>query len=204
MSAERGHSIRSAVGRVCHGPNDLIRCNVWACASTHVRVIPPLGAPEVEVLRKGAWWPGFLEHWRKDGHRWSGNVRYSVGVGQTYIGWVDQDRIESTKFQLAAGPVLAEEADFCHGARSSATPTIGLLLQKKRPRSPTGGASTSAGRCMGGTAPVEWRLASGGRHLDRVSCSVLSLRHHCAKPHQTGLPLVATAQLCKTRSAHSK
>ena len=32
----------------------------------------------------------FLEHWRKDGHRWTGFVRDSVGVGMTHIGWFDQ------------------------------------------------------------------------------------------------------------------
>ena len=57
---------------------------------------PPLDAPEVEVLRDGTWWPGFLEHWRKDGDRWTGDVRYTVGVGQTYVAWVDQNRIRQT------------------------------------------------------------------------------------------------------------
>lgn len=48
---------------------------------------------EIEVLRDGTWWPGFLVHWRTDGDRWPGNVRYTVGPGRTYVGWVDQDQV---------------------------------------------------------------------------------------------------------------
>lgn len=48
----------------------------------------------VEVLDSdGFWHEGFFKHWRRDGDRWSGFVRYSVGVGMTHIGWCDQELI---------------------------------------------------------------------------------------------------------------
>jgi hypothetical protein len=55
---------------------------------------PPLEAPEVEVEHTdGTWHGGFLECWRRDGDRWTGRVRYSVGVGAQHIAWVDEGRI---------------------------------------------------------------------------------------------------------------
>ena len=57
----------------------------------------PLDAPEVEVLREGTWRPGFLEHWRKDGDRWEADVRYTVGIGQTHVAWVDENMVRKLK-----------------------------------------------------------------------------------------------------------
>ena len=48
---------------------------------------------DVEVRHDGRWHAGVLEHWRRDGDRWRGFVRYSVGVGMTHIAWVDQGGI---------------------------------------------------------------------------------------------------------------
>lgn len=49
---------------------------------------------DVEVHVDDTWWPGTLEHWRQtaDG-RWDGWVRYSTGIGQTRIGWYNQEQI---------------------------------------------------------------------------------------------------------------
>lgn len=49
---------------------------------------------DVKVLHDdGSWYPGGLEHWREDGERWTGYVRYTVGLDATHIAWVDQNHI---------------------------------------------------------------------------------------------------------------
>ena len=40
-----------------------------------------------------AWHDGTLEAWRRDGDRWRGYVRWSVGVGMRRLGWVDASAI---------------------------------------------------------------------------------------------------------------
>jgi hypothetical protein len=47
----------------------------------------------VDVLVGGVWHDGTLEAWRRIEDRWSGYVRWSVGVGMRHLGWIDQDRL---------------------------------------------------------------------------------------------------------------
>jgi hypothetical protein len=47
----------------------------------------------VQVNIDGAWYDGFLEHWRKRNDRWQGYVRWSQGIGAQYIRWLEADRI---------------------------------------------------------------------------------------------------------------
>ena len=42
---------------------------------------------DVQVLVDDTWYDGNLEHWRRDGDRWTGFVRWSRGPGMNHIGW---------------------------------------------------------------------------------------------------------------------
>lgn len=53
----------------------------------------PLDAPAVQVRDDGTWWDGYAEARQQDPDGWRWCVRYSKGVGDTRIGWFDQDEI---------------------------------------------------------------------------------------------------------------
>jgi len=36
---------------------------------------------------------GSASAWRRDCDRWQADVRYSVGVGRTYVAWVDEAKV---------------------------------------------------------------------------------------------------------------
>jgi hypothetical protein len=50
-------------------------------------------AVDVKILHEGTWFNGILDHWRDEGARLTGHVRWSSGPGQLRIGWYDKAQI---------------------------------------------------------------------------------------------------------------
>jgi hypothetical protein len=80
MSTGQGAPIRVVV--------PLMRCvAARAYRQPMRRVHPP---KPVQVRHGDAWWPGWLEVWRRDSDWWRAYVRYSVGVGMCHVRWVGE------------------------------------------------------------------------------------------------------------------